>query len=81
MSGLRVFWALVLVAPERIGILLVDDLIATGGTAEAAARLLQLAGGHVVAAAFVIELPDLGGRARLDRLGMDVFSMLEFPGH
>jgi adenine phosphoribosyltransferase len=64
---------------ERL--LLVDDLIATGGTAEAAARLLQLAGGHVVAAAFVIELPDLGGRARLDRLEMDVFSLLEFPGH
>ena len=64
---------------ERI--LLVDDLIATGGTAEAAARLLQLAGGHVVAAAFVIELPELGGRARLDRLEMDVFSLLEFAGH
>ena len=64
---------------ERV--LLVDDLIATGGTAEAAARLLQLAGGHVVAAAFVIELPDLGGRARLTALGMEVFALLDFPGH
>jgi adenine phosphoribosyltransferase len=64
---------------ERI--LLVDDLIATGGTAEAAARLLQQAGGHVVAAAFVIELPDLGGRTRLAPLGMEVYSLLEFPGH
>lgn len=64
---------------ERV--LLVDDLIATGGTAEAAARLLRLAGGVIVAAAFVIELPDLGGRARLDDLGMEVFSLLEFSGH
>jgi adenine phosphoribosyltransferase len=62
-------------------ILLVDDLIATGGTAEAAARLLQHAGGQVVAAAFVIELPDLGGRARLEQAGLDVFSLLEFSGH
>jgi len=62
-------------------ILMVDDLIATGGTAEAAARLLQHAGGLVVAAAFVIELPDLGGRARLTPLGLDVFSLLQFPGH
>jgi len=64
---------------ERV--LLVDDLIATGGTAEAASRLLQLAGGHVVAAAFVIELPDLGGRVRLSALGMEVFALLAFPGH
>jgi adenine phosphoribosyltransferase len=62
-------------------ILLVDDLIATGGTAEATARLLQHAGGQVVAAAFVIELPDLGGRARLEQAGLDVFSLLEFSGH
>ena len=62
-------------------VLLVDDLIATGGTAEAAARLLQFAGAHVLAAAFVIELPDLGGRARLAGLGMDVFALIEFAGH
>ncbi len=68
------------IAPgERV--LLVDDLIATGGSSEAAARLLRLAGGIVVAAAFVIELPDLGGRARLTGLGVEVFSLLEFPGH
>jgi adenine phosphoribosyltransferase len=62
-------------------VLLIDDLIATGGTAEAAAQLLRIAGAHVVAAAFVIELPDLGGRARLEKLGVEVFSLLEFPGH
>jgi len=64
---------------ERV--LLIDDLIATGGTAQAAAQLIRVAGGHVVAAAFVIELPDLGGRARLEQLGIEVFSLLEFPGH
>jgi adenine phosphoribosyltransferase len=62
-------------------VLLVDDLIATGGTAEAAARLLRMAGGVVVAAACVIELPDLGGRRRLAGLGLEVFSLTEFSGH
>ena len=66
-------------AAERV--LLVDDLIATGGTAEAAVTLIEQAGGHVVEACFVIELPDLGGRRRLEALGVAVHSLLTFGGH
>ena len=66
-------------AGERV--LLVDDLIATGGTAEAALRLIRIAGGSVVGCAFVIDLPDLGGRARLERLGHPTFALCDFPGH
>jgi adenine phosphoribosyltransferase len=64
---------------ERV--LLVDDLIATGGTAEAALKLIALAGGSVVGCAFVIDLPDLGGRERLQRLGYSVLALCQFPGH
>jgi adenine phosphoribosyltransferase len=64
---------------ERV--LLIDDLIATGGTALAAARLIGEAGGVVVGAAFVIDLPDLEGAARLRGAGIEVFSLLEFAGH
>jgi adenine phosphoribosyltransferase len=68
------------IAPgERV--LVVDDLIATGGTAEAAVHLVEMVGGTVVECCFVIELPDLGGRSRLQRLGQRVHSLLEFPGH
>jgi adenine phosphoribosyltransferase len=66
-------------AGERV--LLVDDLIATGGTAEAAVRLVEMVGGEVVECCFVIDLPDLGGRSRIERLGKRVYSLLEFPGH
>ena len=52
---------------ERV--LLVDDLIATGGTAEAALKLIGTAGGSVVGCAFIVDLPDLGGRARLENRG------------
>lgn len=62
-------------------VLLVDDLIATGGTAEAAAQLITDTGARIVECAFVIELVDLGGRARLEQLGHRVFALLEFPGH
>ncbi len=62
-------------------VLLVDDLIATGGTAEAAARLLHDAGGHIIECAFVIELPDLGGRQRLEKLGLGVHALMTFAGH
>jgi adenine phosphoribosyltransferase len=62
-------------------VLLVDDLIATGGTAEAAAQLIRDAGGHIIECAFVIELPDLGGRARLESLGFGVHAVMTFPGH
>ncbi|MGR3721848.1 adenine phosphoribosyltransferase [Abyssibius alkaniclasticus] len=63
---------------ERI--LMVDDLLATGGTAEAGIRLIERLGGKVVSSAFVIDLPDLGGRARLAKMGMDVHSLCEFEG-
>ena len=63
---------------ERV--LLVDDLIATGGTAAAAIALLRQAGGQVVGASFVIELPDLGGRKRLETMGAEVHSLISFTG-
>jgi adenine phosphoribosyltransferase len=62
-------------------VLLVDDLIATGGTAEAAAQLIRDAGGQIIECAFVIELPDLGGRERLEKLGLGVHAVMTFPGH
>lgn len=62
-------------------ILLIDDLIATGGTAVAGVRLLRRAGANVVGAAFVIDLPDLGGAYRVQELGVPVTSLVQFPGH
>jgi adenine phosphoribosyltransferase len=67
------------VAGERV--LLIDDLIATGGTAEAAIRLLRRTGAEVVAAAFVVDLPELGGAARLRRLGVSTTALVAFDGH
>jgi len=61
-------------------ILLVDDLLATGGTAEAGIRLIERMGGHVAGCAFIIDLPDLGGAARLEKLGVDVHSLCAFEG-
>ena len=61
-------------------ILLVDDLIATGGTAEAACKLIERAHGQIVECCFVIDLPDLGGRARLEQQGHTVFALCEFEG-
>ncbi len=61
--------------------ILVDDLIATGGTAEAAVKLLKEIGADVVAAVFVIDLPDLGGRQKIEALGVPVRTLVEFPGH
>jgi adenine phosphoribosyltransferase len=61
-------------------VLLIDDLIATGGTAEAAAKLIALSGGHLVAAGFVIDLPDLGGSARLKAAGINVHTLVTFEG-
>jgi adenine phosphoribosyltransferase len=61
-------------------VLLVDDLIATGGTATAAVKLIESVGGVIVECAFVIDLPDLGGRERLERLGHEVFALCEFEG-
>lgn len=62
-------------------IILVDDLIATGGTAIAASKLLKQLGAEVVAACFIIDLPDLGGAGKLKDLGVPVRSLLAFPGH
>src|SRR5687768_4782977 len=66
-------------AGERV--ILVDDLVATGGTAEAAVKLLKEMGAELIAAVFVIDLPDLGGRARIERLGVPVRTLVEFAGH
>ncbi|MFC4272851.1 adenine phosphoribosyltransferase [Sneathiella chungangensis] len=61
-------------------ILLVDDLIATGGTAAAAINLIRHAGGTVVGAAFVIDLPDIGGARRIGKMGVNVRTLCEFEG-
>jgi adenine phosphoribosyltransferase len=61
-------------------ILVVDDLIATGGTALAACRLLEKLGGEVNECAFVVDLPDLGGKAALEQAGYDVFTLIAFEG-
>lgn len=64
---------------ERV--LLVDDLIATGGTAEAAAGLVRDLGGHIVECVAAINLPDLGGTRRLEAQGIQTFWLGEFGGH
>ena len=64
---------------ERV--ILIDDLIATGGTAEAAVKLLKSIGAEVVAACFVIDLPDLGGRRRIEALDVPVRTLIAFDGH
>jgi adenine phosphoribosyltransferase len=61
-------------------VLLIDDLVATGGTANAAIDLIRKSGGEVVAAAFVIDLPDLGGAAKLRQKGVKVHTLVEFEG-
>jgi adenine phosphoribosyltransferase len=62
-------------------VLLVDDLIATGGTAEAAIELIRRSGGDIVAAAFVIDLPDLGGAKRIAAMDVKVHTLVSFEGH
>jgi adenine phosphoribosyltransferase len=64
---------------ERL--IVVDDLIATGGTAEAAVRLLRQRGAEVLAACFIIDLPELGGSKRLEAARIPVRTLLSFPGH
>ncbi len=61
-------------------VLLVDDLLATGGTAEAGIKLIERMGAEVIGCAFVIDLPDIGGRKRLEALGMDVHALCAFEG-
>ncbi|MCJ7993523.1 adenine phosphoribosyltransferase [Rhizobium cremeum] len=62
-------------------VILVDDLIATGGTAVGAVELLRKIGADVISACFVIDLPDLGGRKKLEDLGVEVRTLVEFSGH
>jgi adenine phosphoribosyltransferase len=61
-------------------VLLVDDLVATGGTAEAAASLIEQAGGKLIECCFIVDLPDIGGRKRLEAKGYKVFALCEFEG-
>ena len=62
-------------------VLLIDDLIATGGTAEAAAKLIEVSKGKVAGYVFVINLFDLGGCNNLIKKGYKVENLIEFPGH
>src|ERR1700731_1801456 len=64
---------------ERV--ILVDDLIATGGTAEGAVKLMRQIGANVVAACFIIDLPDLGGAAKLRAMDVPVRTLMAFDGH
>ena len=64
---------------ERV--ILVDDLIATGGTAEGAVKLLRQIGANIVAACFIIDLPDLGGAAKLRAMDVPVRTLMSFEGH
>jgi adenine phosphoribosyltransferase len=62
-------------------VIIVDDLIATGGTAEAAIKLVRRSGGTVVGASFIVDLPELGGRTKLEALGVKVLALCAFEGH
>ena len=62
-------------------VLIVDDLLATGGTAEAAIKLVERAGGEVIGLSFVIDLPELGGSARLRAMGKTIKTLCTFEGH
>ena len=61
-------------------VLIVDDLIATGGTAEATVKLVKKMHGEIIECCFVIDLPDIGGRTRLENIGQKVFTLCEFEG-
>ncbi|MGB0497189.1 MAG: adenine phosphoribosyltransferase [Rubricella sp.] len=61
-------------------VLIVDDLLATGGTAEAGIKLIEKLGGKIAGTAFVVDLPDLGGRKRLEGMGVDVHALCAFEG-
>ncbi|KAB8305697.1 MULTISPECIES: adenine phosphoribosyltransferase [Rahnella] len=62
-------------------ILVIDDLLATGGTIEATAKLIRRLGGEVTDAAFIINLPELGGEKRLNDLSINCYSLVSFDGH
>ncbi|MCE9884088.1 adenine phosphoribosyltransferase [Obesumbacterium proteus] len=62
-------------------VLVIDDLLATGGTIEATVKLIRRLGGVVTDAAFIIDLPELGGEARLAAQGINCYSLVDFAGH
>jgi adenine phosphoribosyltransferase len=62
-------------------VVLIDDLIATGGTMMAGRRLLEKLGAHVIEGAAIVDLPELGGSARLRASGLDIFTLVDFAGH
>ena len=66
---------------EKDAVLIIDDLVATGGTAEAAAKLIELSNGKVAAFMFVINLFDLGGSENLIKKNYKVENLIDFPGH
>lgn len=66
--------------PAGARVLLVDDLLATGGTAKAGIALLERLGAQVVGCAFVVDLPELGGRKALDAMGMQIHTLCDFEG-
>ncbi|HHF3855322.1 adenine phosphoribosyltransferase [Haemophilus influenzae] len=66
---------------EGDNVLIIDDLLATGGTVEATVKLVQRLGGAVKHAAFVINLPELAGEKRLNNLGVDCYTLVNFEGH
>jgi adenine phosphoribosyltransferase len=61
-------------------VLVVDDLLATGGTAEAGIKLIERLGGEIISTSFIVDLPDLGGRARLEAMGMEVNALCAYEG-
>jgi len=61
-------------------VLIIDDLLATGGTAIAAAKLIEQLGGNVVEMAFIVDLPDVGGRKNIEKNGYKMFHLVEFEG-
>ncbi|ANB35044.1 adenine phosphoribosyltransferase [Rhodovulum sulfidophilum] len=61
-------------------VLIVDDLLATGGTCEAGIKLCERLGAEVIGCAFIVDLPELGGRKRLEEMGMDVHTLCEYAG-
>ncbi len=67
------------IAPGQ-NVLIVDDLLATGGTAEAGIKLVERLGGQISGCAFVVDLPDLGGRKRLEAMDIDVHALCSFEG-
>lgn len=67
------------IAPGQ-NVLIVDDLLATGGTAEAGIKLVERLGGQIAGCAFVVDLPDLGGRKRLEAMDIDVHALCSFEG-